>query len=132
MVWDTPLGGPAAVASGMGGAIILILAFLLARREGLSRRVVAAAVASGLLLNSTLWDHYLAVMIPILIAAWPNVSGRWRALLALGGLTHLVGWFGLLGVQTAVIMFGGFVAITLASLLGDVPGERSVQDASPA
>ena len=132
MVRDTSVAGTAALVSAAGGAIILILALLLARREGLSRRVIAAAVASGLLLNSTLWDHYLAVMIPILIATWPNVSGRWRALLVVGGLTHLVGWFGLLGVQTAVIMFGGFVAITLSSLFGDVPGERSVQDASPA
>jgi hypothetical protein len=124
-------GGTAALASGVGGAIILILALLLAGARPL-RRVIAAAVASGLLLNPTLWDHYLAVMIPILIATWPNVSGRWRALLVLGGLTHLVGWFGLLGVQTAAIMFGGFVAITLSSLFGDVPGERSVQHASPA
>jgi hypothetical protein len=32
----------------------------------------------------------------------------------------------------AVIMFGGFVAITISSLLGDAPGRRSVQGASPA
>jgi hypothetical protein len=132
MVRDTPIGGAAALASAMGGAITLLLALLLARREGLSHRVVVATVASSLLFNPTLWDHYLAVMIPILIATWPNVSGRWRALLVLGGLTHLVGWFGLPGVQMAVIMFGGFVAITISSLLGDAPGKRSVQGASPA
>jgi hypothetical protein len=132
MARDTPVGGAAALASTAGGAIILFLALLLARREGLSRRVVAAAVASGLLLNPTLWDHYLAVMIPILIATWPNVSGRWQALLVLGGLTHLVGWFGVLGVQTAAVMFGGFVAITVSSLLGDAPGERPVQGGSLA
>jgi hypothetical protein len=131
MARDTPVDGAAALASAAGGALILVLALLLARREGFSRRVVAATVASGLLLNPTLWDHYLAVMVPILIATWPNVSGRWRVLLVLGGLTHLVGWFGVLGVQTAAIMLGGLLAITISSLLGDVPSERS-RDASPA
>jgi hypothetical protein len=131
MFRDTSAAGIAALCGAIAGAAGGVTAILLVRREGLSRRAVTAAIASSLLLNPTLWDHYLAVMIPILIAAWPNVSRRWRALLALGGLTHLVGWLAIVGAQTAPIMLGGFVAITIASLLGDAPGERSVQGALP-
>lgn len=124
MLRDTPAGALAAQTGTVLGLTCLALGLWLTHREGLSRRVVSAAVASSLLLNPTLWDHYLAVMVPIAIAAWPNVSDRWRPLLVLGGVTHLVGWVGDLGVLRAIVLFGGFVATTVASIGGDAPERR--------
>lgn len=116
------------------GPVAAILCTLLALRwvtiEGLSRRVVTAAVAASLLIGTTIWDHYLAVMVPIAIAAWPSVSGRWKALLLVGAATHFVGWIGPLGLARAVVMFAGFVAISLASMFGDRGRQPSAQGSS--
>jgi len=46
-------------------------------REGYSNRVLAMAVFSLTFASSTLWDHYLGVMVPLILWAWPAV-GRGR------------------------------------------------------
>ncbi len=56
--WVLALGfGIAAVITGM--------------REGYSNRVMAMAVFSVTFASSTLWDHYLAVLAPLILWAWP-------------------------------------------------------------
>lgn len=123
---DTPAASAAVLVSSIAGVALVATAIRLVRREGLSRRVVTTGMASTMLLNTTLWDHYLAVMVPIAIAAWPNVAGRWRLLLLAGCVTHLVAGIGLLGFLRAVITLGGFIAITIASIAGDVGGQARV------
>jgi hypothetical protein len=116
---DTAFAGIAKLLGQVMALALTMLALRLVFLEGLSRRVVTTAVAASLLANPTLWDHYLAVMVPIAIAMWPNVTGRWRLLLFFGMATHLVGWVGPLGVIRAIIMLAGFAAITVASISGD-------------
>ncbi|MEW5992654.1 MAG: glycosyltransferase family 87 protein [Chloroflexota bacterium] len=120
----TPVAGTALLSSSIAGVAVGVTAIWLVRREGLSRRAVTAAVASALLLNPTLWDHYLAVMVPITIATWPNVSDRWRLVLVVASTSHLLGWAVALELLRASALFMGFVAVTLASLVGDVPADR--------
>jgi hypothetical protein len=63
--WVLAIGfGVAAVATGL--------------REGYSNRVVAMAVFSVTFASSTLWDHYLGVMVPLVLWAWPSVGARQR------------------------------------------------------
>src|SRR6478752_9750051 len=58
--WALTIGfGVAAVATGL--------------REGYSNRVLAMAVFAMIFASSTLWDHYLAVMVPLILWAWPAV-----------------------------------------------------------
>ena len=67
--WALAIGfGVAAVATGL--------------REGYSNRVLAMAVFSVIFASSTLWDHYLAVMVPLILWAWPSVGVRGRLAIA--------------------------------------------------
>jgi Glycosyltransferase family 87 len=47
-------------------------------REGYSNRVLAMAVLSVTFASSTLWDHYLGVMVPLILWAWPAAGSRQR------------------------------------------------------
>ena len=67
--WVLAIGfGIAAVATGL--------------REGYSNRVLAMAVFSVIFASSTLWDHYLGVMVPLILWAWPSVGARRRLAVA--------------------------------------------------
>jgi hypothetical protein len=44
---------------------------------------IVAAVAALLFGPSSLWDHYLAMTVPLLIAAWPASGARTRLFLAM-------------------------------------------------
>jgi len=67
--WVLAIGfGLAAIATGL--------------REGYSNRVVAMAVFSVIFASSTLWDHYLGVMVPLILWAWPSVGARRRLAIA--------------------------------------------------
>ena len=71
--WALTIGfGVAAVATGL--------------REGYSNRVLAMAVFAMIFASSTLWDHYLAVMVPLILWAWPAVGSRRR--MAMARLRH--------------------------------------------
>jgi hypothetical protein len=67
--WVLAIGfGIAAVATGL--------------REGYSSRVLAMAVFSVTFASSTLWDHYLGVMVPLILWAWPSLGARRRLAIA--------------------------------------------------
>jgi len=73
--------GPFGVALGWSLAAGFGVASLRWARRGQSTgRAVAAASVSMLFLSPTLWDHYLAVLVPLIVAAWP-VAGRYRRLM---------------------------------------------------
>lgn len=118
LVTDPQVRVVVSVSSAMAAVACFGVAIWLVRREGISRRAVTAASACSLLINPTIWDHYLSVLVPITIAAWPNISDRWRLLLVVGGFCQVIGWFGWSDVA-APALFGGWIAITLASLLGE-------------
>jgi hypothetical protein len=72
--WTLAIGfGIAAVVTGLRG--------------GYSNRVVAMAVLSVTFVSSTLWDHYLAVLVPLILWSWP-AAGK-RARLAIGAFVVL-------------------------------------------
>ena len=67
--WALALGfGIAAVVTGV--------------REGYSNRVLAMAVFSVTFASSTLWDHYLGVMVPLILWAWSAAGSRQRLAMA--------------------------------------------------
>ena len=51
-------------------------------REGYSNRVLAMAVFSVTFASSTLWDHYLGVLVPLILWAWPAAGSRRRLAMA--------------------------------------------------
>lgn len=66
-----------ALTVGFGAAAILT-----GLREGYSNRVLAMAVVAMTFASSTLWDHYLAVMVPLILWAWPAAGSRRRMAMA--------------------------------------------------
>jgi hypothetical protein len=66
-----------ALAIGFGVAAILT-----GLREGYSNRVLAMAVFAMIFASSTLWDHYLGVMVPLILWAWPAVGQGRRIAMA--------------------------------------------------
>lgn len=66
---------------------VLAIGFALAAiasgiRDGYSNRVLAMAIFSVTFASSTLWDHYLAVLVPLIIWAWPAASTGRRSAIA--------------------------------------------------
>ena len=55
-----------------------IAAVITGIREGYSNRVLAMAVFSVTFASSTLWDHYLGVLVPLILWAWPAAGSRRR------------------------------------------------------
>ena len=51
-------------------------------REAYSIRGLVMAVFSLTFASSTLWDHYLGVMVPLILWAWPGVGQRRRIAIA--------------------------------------------------
>jgi hypothetical protein len=78
---------PLARVASLGVALSLIgLSILLARTPGRWPAALAASVGAFLLLPATLWYHYLAVVLPFALAAWPRASNRGRIGLLVGYL----------------------------------------------
>ncbi len=77
---------------------------------------VAAAVAALLFGPTSLWDHYLAMTLPLLVAAWPASGWRTRPFLVALAVVHLLLWIpGLLvlrPVYLVAVVAGSFAAIT--------------------
>lgn len=92
------VGWPEAVVTAVrlvalaGGAVALLAAMWMARRpRGLPLAVLLATVAM-LLIPSTFWYHYLAVLLPLAAMAWPRAgTGPKLALLAGAAMTSLAG-----------------------------------------
>ncbi len=59
-----------------------IAALVTGFREGYSHRVVAIATLSLTFASSTLWDHYLGVMVPLILWAWPLAGTQRRRAIA--------------------------------------------------
>lgn len=88
LVWHAS-GGPLAVdavrAFAVGlGALTLVTAAAVARRVGGWPAAVALGLAAVLLIPSSAWYHYLAVLLPLVAFAWPRATVRARIVLLVG------------------------------------------------
>jgi hypothetical protein len=101
------------VGYGLTGAAIAASAWL--AYTGRWAAAVAAAVAALLFGPTSLWDHYLAVTVPLLIAAWPVGGPRARLFLLLLAGVHAMLWFPvppvLRGPALGCILAGSVAAI---------------------
>lgn len=87
------LSGPGIVI-GFGLAIGFgAIALVGGRREGMTPRTIAAAAFCSLFLASTLWEHYLAVVIPLIVFAWPGAVRRRQVLIIVYVLLGVTDWF---------------------------------------
>jgi len=108
-------------------AVALIATVVLAVR-GSWAGSVAAATALLLFAPSTIWDHYLAILVPVLIAAWPGSDWRTRTTFVLFMVVSASGWLELetqLPVRTAyvvvTVLAAGAATAWLASRGADAP-----------
>jgi hypothetical protein len=95
--------GLAPVGTVLGYAIagVAMLTCIVLAVRGHAPAAVAAAVTAFLLAPAALWDHYLAVTLPLLIAAWPLAGRIGRAALASLIAVHGLYWFNeALGIDT--------------------------------
>ena len=61
------------------GIALLAVGWRWARRPDGWTGAVTAGVAATLLIPASLWYHYLAVLLPVVVVAWGRASGRERA-----------------------------------------------------
>ncbi len=112
---DTPLAKPAAIAGLAISVAFMLAAVRRTRRVGLDRAAVACAVGSYLFVVSALWDHYLAALVPLMVATWPS-GNRWqRAAIIAGAVTQSLPWFWAGGKALAAFELAGALVVLLAS-----------------
>jgi hypothetical protein len=141
---DLGLPGIGGIA-GIGIAIsFLIWALFYAREdEDLTPRVTTAGVAAMTFASSTLWDHYLAVIVPLTLYWWFRVGTRRRIGILVINLTLGGMWLGLEAVPAyrclvacAVVAFfviaGSALTVDPISTKTALPswGHRELKDVS--
>lgn len=82
------------LAAGFG-----ISALILASREGMGPRTIAAAAFGSMFLSSTLWEHYLAVIIPLIVFAWAGADALRRGLITAYVAIGISDWFVIAGYE---------------------------------
>lgn len=119
------------LAVGFGG-----VALLSGQRYGMTPRTISAAAFSSLFLSSTLWEHYLAVVIPLIAFAWPGAGRRRRILIVVYVLLGVTDWFPVLhsdGLRlltlTALVLLGA--DLCLARWLGRLATPELARSPSP-
>ena len=92
-----------------------IAAIVTGLREGYSNRVLAMAVFSFTFASSTLWDHYLGVLVPLILWAWPTVRTRRRLAIAVFVVLATGLWLRLDAIpEYRLALVASLVACTLA------------------
>lgn len=104
-----------------GALVAMSVSVLVVRRPG--GPVLAAALCSAamLLLPAALWYHYLVLLLPLAIIAWPQASPTERGALVLAGLAvsagvawlplATLGWVVMAGLVTSVLARAASVSI---------------------
>jgi len=119
----SPTAGAAQIGlDGLGRAIGLALALgfavggvVLAAR-GRWPAAVAAATASTLLLSPTLWDHYLAATVPLVVAAWWVATRVERAVFVVAWAAMIPMWFGPNPESIAILWLVALLSVCLAAI----------------
>jgi hypothetical protein len=110
------------LAIGFGAAAIVT-----GLREGYSNRVLAMALFSLTFASSTLWDHYLGVMVPLILWAWPAVGQRRRIAIAAFIVLATGLWIRLDAVpeyRLALVASLVVCSLAIATMPGRVASER--------
>lgn len=129
----TSLLGPAGFAqlgTALGYCLAVVFgaaALLAAARSGLGVGAVALALTSMLFLSTTIWDHYLAVFVPVYIAAWANAGTATRVTIAAAVVSQVLPWFFLdpfaVALALLVTMVAASAAIGLTALRRPRPAD---------
>ncbi len=111
----------AAVVGGLACIVASVLAAL--RPRGMPLAALLGSVAM-LVIPGTLWFHYLAVVLPFAVMAWPRGSAAARVLLVAGSVlvgAGLVGSGGLVAIAGAGLVFlvAGYVLWRMSMLRSD-------------
>lgn len=117
------LGFPTAgVVLGLAITVVAVVASIALAYRGSWAGAVAAATTALLFAPSTIWNHYLVVTLPILIAAWPHSDWRMRVPIVLFMAISAIEWLGFVatpGARTAylaaTILVTGLATAWLAS-----------------
>lgn len=96
------------VAGSVAGAVVLA-------HRGRWFGSVAAATTALLFGPSSLGDHYLAMLIPLVIAAWPNSGWQLRAILATFIASTIVPWW---TPDPSLLLRAGYLAATIGACVG--------------
>ena len=134
---------PAAVGAVLGleemgraAGIGLTLAFagygaILARGDRWPAAVASAAISS-LLISPTMWDHYVAAAVPLVIAAWWMATRIERALIVVSWSVMFLMWLRYGDPQLAVLYFAAFImlsVVVIRALRRAGPDARAAPDA---
>ncbi|MDQ3937895.1 MAG: DUF2029 domain-containing protein, partial [Chloroflexota bacterium] len=95
------------------GLAAILLAVMLARRPGGWQAALTLALAASLILPSSIWYHYLAVLLPIAALAWSRAGRRGRVALVAGGamISFAVLWLPLAVLGGTVLVAGALFAL---------------------
>lgn len=110
---DVPVLADAARLASVGAGIGCVVgALALARRPGGWPSAVALAVAAMLLVPSSTWYHYLAVLLPVAAVRWPSASRSVRLGLTAGASAVTVGvaWLPLAVLGAAIVVISALAA----------------------
>ena len=123
------LGFPTAgIVLGLTLAGVALAATVVLAIRGSWAGSVAAATAVLLFAPATIWNHYIAILLPVLVAAWPGSDGRTRTTFVLFMLVTASGWLELesqLPVRMAyvavTVVAAGAATVSLANRGADAP-----------
>jgi hypothetical protein len=90
---STPFTGLAVVVGYVVSLVFALAAIRRARRVGLDRPTVARAVGSYIFASPALWDHYLAALVPLMVATWPSASRWQRSAIIAGAIAQMLPWY---------------------------------------
>jgi hypothetical protein len=115
---------------GLSLAAVAIAASIALAIKGSWPAAIAAATTAFLFAPTTLWDHYLAILLPIIIAAWPGCDRRTRTVLVLFVAISMAEWLAIemwLPVRTLYL-----ASAILAAVAGTVwLAQRDAEQPSP-
>jgi hypothetical protein len=103
------------IGYGVTAATIAASAWL--AQSGRWAAAVAASVVALLFGPTSIWDHYLAMTVPLLVAAWPVSSPRTRPFLVMLAAVHLMLWLPQGPLMLRVSVLGGVLAGTIAAII---------------
>lgn len=86
-------------------------------------RVVAMAVFATTFASPTMWAHYLAPMVPLILVAWAPCGPRRRVVLALFVITSLGLWVGLNSQAWFTLAYDGVLIACCLSIAMVVPDQ---------
>ena len=127
----TPFTGLAVVVGYVVGLAFALAAIRRARRFGLDRPAVACAVGAYIFASPALWDHYLAALVPLMVATWPNASRWQRTAIIAGAVAQFLPWYWPPVRVLAGAELAGALMVLLAAAHPGTHPQRDVEESGP-